>query len=45
MKKEEKKRISASGGLYRGIDVPIKLLDTVIFAGIAVIAVLIFGSI
>lgn len=31
-----------AGGMYSGVDVPVKLLDFVIFGGIAVIAVLIF---
>ena len=31
-----------AGGMYSGVDVPVKLLDVIIFGGIAVIAVLIF---
>ncbi len=31
-----------AGGMYSGVDIPVKLLDFVIFGGIAVIAALIF---
>ena len=35
-------RLPASGGMYRGLDVPVKLLDLIIAAGIALLAILIF---
>ena len=36
------KSTSSYGGLYRGIDVPVKLLDFVIIAGIVILGVLMF---
>ncbi len=45
-RKVEKIEISSksSGGMYRGVNVPIKVLDFVILGGIAIIAALIFTA-
>lgn len=42
--KKAKKQVHyrGAGGMYSGVNVPVKLLDAVIFGGIAVIAALIF---
>lgn len=43
MEKNDNKKETASGGMYRGIDIPVKLLDAFIVTGIVLMAVLIFG--
>ena len=35
-------KIPPSGGMYRGLDVPVKVLDIIIAAGIVLLAILIF---
>lgn len=35
-------RLPQAGGMYRGLDVPVKVLDLIIAAGIALLAILIF---
>ncbi len=42
--KKAKKEVHyrGAGGMYSGVGVPIKILDLVIFGGIAVIAALVF---
>ena len=42
MDKKEKSTSTSHGGMYRGVDVPIKLLDFIIIAGIAILGVLMF---
>ena len=39
---KKEKSTSSYGGMYRGVDVPVKLLDFVIIAGIAILGVLMF---
>ena len=43
MKNNDNKKRAFSGGMYAGLDVPVKLLDTIIVIGIVLMAVLIFG--
>ena len=45
MKDKKLQHYRPSGGLYRNLNVSVKLLDAVIIGGLAVIAFIIFASI
>lgn len=43
MEENKKENFRKPGGMYAGVDVPVKLLDGVIVAGIILLALLIFA--
>ena len=45
MKEKKQQHFRHSGGLYRNLNVSVRLLDAVIIGGLAVIAFIIFASV